>query len=111
MGEVYYGLFAAGLPLSPLAVCHPSALPLPDSAGWLACGTGLVAYPALRARLSPCVQVWQPELSPDAGAVARLAASRFARRGGVDAGEATPVYVRNKVALTVAERLAVGGRP
>jgi tRNA threonylcarbamoyladenosine biosynthesis protein TsaB len=47
---------------------------------------------------------------PDAGAVARLAAPRLARGEWVDAAAAAPVYVRNKVALTVTERLAKGGR-
>ena len=45
-----------------------------------------------------------------AGAVARLAAPRLARGDWVDAAAAAPVYVRNKVALTVSERLAKGGR-
>ncbi|SBT09743.1 Peptidase M22 glycoprotease [Candidatus Accumulibacter aalborgensis] len=110
MGEVYYGLFSQGLPLAPVVVCQPSAVPIPDSPGWHACGNGLVAYPALRQRLAACVHLWQPELVPDAGAVARLAAPRLARGEGVDAADATPLYVRNKVALTVAERLARGGK-
>ncbi len=110
MGEVYYGLFVAGLALAPVAVCDPAALPIPDSAGWLACGNGLQAYPVLRARLTACVRAWQPQRMPDAGAVARLAAPRLARGEGVDAAQAAPLYVRNKVALTVAERLAVGGK-
>lgn len=110
MGEVYFGWFAAAVALGAAAVCHPSALPLPDSAGWLACGNGLAAHPLLRARLSACVAAWQPDLWPDAGAVARLAVPRLVRGEGVDAADAAPVYVRNKVALTVAERLAMGGK-
>jgi tRNA threonylcarbamoyladenosine biosynthesis protein TsaB len=110
MGEVYYGLFVAGLALAPVAVCDPSALPIPDSAGWLVCGNGLQAYPLLRTRLAACGQAWQPQLMPDAGAVARLAAPRLARGEGVDAAQVVPLYVRNKVALTVTERLAVGGK-
>jgi tRNA threonylcarbamoyladenosine biosynthesis protein TsaB len=47
---------------------------------------------------------------PDAGAVARLAVACLARGEGVDAAAAAPLYVRNKVALTVAERLAIGGK-
>jgi len=39
-----------------------------------------------------------------------LALTSLARGEGVDAADAVPVYVRNKVALTVAERLAAGGR-
>jgi tRNA threonylcarbamoyladenosine biosynthesis protein TsaB len=57
MGEVYYGRFSRAVPLGPVVVCQPSALPLPDSAGWLACGNGLAAYPLLRARLAGCVHL------------------------------------------------------
>lgn len=110
MGEVYYGRFSAAVALAPVIVVNPSTLPIPDSPGWLACGNALQAYPLLRERLAACVQRWQPELMPDAGAVASIAASRLLRGEGVDAAEAAPLYVRNKVALTVAERLAVGGR-
>jgi tRNA threonylcarbamoyladenosine biosynthesis protein TsaB len=47
---------------------------------------------------------------PDAGAVARLAAPRLVRGETIDAAGAAPLYVRNKVASTVAERLANGGK-
>ena len=110
MGEVYYACYADGVALAKVAVAHPSALPLPESTGWLACGNGLKAYPLLRERLAPYVQEWQPELMPDAGAVARIAALRLARGEMVDAADAAPLYVRNKVAQTVAERLANGGK-
>lgn len=110
MGEVYHGRFADSVPLGEVVVCQPSALPLPDSGGWLACGNGLAAYPVLRERLAGCVSGWLPELMPDAGAVARLAAPRLARGESVDAAAAAPIYVRNKVALTVVERLAIGGK-
>ncbi|HPU79064.1 tRNA (adenosine(37)-N6)-threonylcarbamoyltransferase complex dimerization subunit type 1 TsaB [Accumulibacter sp.] len=110
MGEVYHGRFADSVPLGEVAVCPPSALPLPDSGDWLACGNGLAAYPVLRQRLSGCVSGWHPELMPDAGAVARLAAPRLARGVSIDAAAAAPIYVRNKVALTVVERLAIGGK-
>jgi tRNA threonylcarbamoyladenosine biosynthesis protein TsaB len=52
MGEVYYACYADGVALAAVAVAHPSALPLPESTGWLACGNGLKAYPLLRERLA-----------------------------------------------------------
>ncbi|EXI73437.1 MAG: UGMP family protein [Candidatus Accumulibacter sp. SK-11] len=110
MGEVYHGRFVAGGPALAAAVCHPGELPLPDTAGWLACGNGLAAHPLLRQRLSERVCDWLPDLLPDAGSVARLAAPRLARGEGMDPAAVAPVYVRNKVALTIAERLASGGR-
>lgn len=110
MGEVYFGLFERGELLAPIGVYPPDALPLPESSGWLACGNGLAAYPLLRERLSPFVESWQSELMPSAEAVLRLAVPRFERGECIDPADAIPFYVRNKVAKTVAERLAIGGR-
>jgi len=110
MGEVYCGSWVAGVPQGAVRVCHPSEVPVPDSPGWLACGSGLAAYPLVRDRLSGCVAIWEPERMPDAGAVARLGALRLARGEAVDAADAAPLYVRDRVALTVAERLASGGK-
>jgi tRNA threonylcarbamoyladenosine biosynthesis protein TsaB len=43
---------------------------------------------------------------PRAGAVARLAARRYARGGAISAELAAPLYLRDKVALTTEERKA-----
>ncbi|MFZ4538267.1 tRNA (adenosine(37)-N6)-threonylcarbamoyltransferase complex dimerization subunit type 1 TsaB [Propionivibrio sp.] len=110
MGEVYYGLFERGELQGEIGVYAPDSVPLPESGGWLACGNGLAAYPLLRERLSPFVAAWQPELMPSAEAVARLAAPRLERGELIDPADAVPLYVRNKVAKTVAERLAIGGK-
>lgn len=114
MGEVYFGCFEARFEApcaaGTVGVYSPVAVPLPESAGWLACGNGWAAYPALRERLSPCVDQWMPELMPSAEAVARIAAPRLARGEQVDPADAVPVYIRNKVAQTVAERLLRGGK-
>lgn len=114
MGEVYSGRFEvasdAVVALGPVGVYPPGALPLPETGGWLACGNGLAAYPALHERLAPVVAAWQPELMPTADAVLRLAAPRLARGERIDPADAVPVYVRDKVAQTVAERLAQGGK-
>lgn len=112
MGEVYFGLFIEGVLQGGLGVYPPLAVPLPVSpaSGWLACGNGLSAYPELRGRLSAHVDSWMPEVMPSAAAVVRLAASKFARGERIDPADAAPLYVRDKVARTVAERLADGGR-
>ena len=110
MGEVYYGLFADGRALGPVGVYPPQGVPLPADGGWTACGNGLAAYPLLGERLQPFVDHWQPALMPHAAAVARLAAPRLLAGERVDQADAVPVYVRDKVAQTVAERLAAGGR-
>ena len=110
MGEVYCGFFVAGVLQGEIGVHAPASVPLPESGTWLACGNGLAVYPALRERLSPVVDGWKPEIMPDAGFVARLAAVRLARGERVDPADAAPLYVRDKVARTVAERLAEGGK-
>ncbi len=110
MGEVYFGVFEHGVLLGEIGVYAPNAVPLPESAGWLACGNGLAAYPALRERLSQSVDVWMPEVMPSAEAVVRLAAPRLERGEQGDPADAVPLYVRDKVAKTVVERLAEGGK-
>lgn len=112
MGEVYCGAYqhgAQGLQLrGPIRVCGPEAAPLPPDPEWQVCGNGIAAYEALAARLVPWPR--SPQEVPTAAAVARLAAPRLARGEGLDAALAAPLYVRDKVALTVAERLAQGGK-
>lgn len=77
-----------------------------QDACWLGCGNGFAAYPELLAgQLGRCL----PDVWPTAAALAELAAPRLAAGLGVDAASAAPLYVRNKVALTTAERLARGG--
>ena len=110
MGEVYVGFFEDGKQRGEIGVYSPQDVPLPQTAGWLACGNALAAYPLLRERLSPFVDRWQPELLPSAAGVARIAASRLARGVAIDPADAVPLYVRDKVAKTVAERLAEGGK-
>lgn len=72
-----------------------------------AAGNGLAAYADRFTGLQP-VRRW-PELMPHASHVALLG-REFARQGqGVHAREAQPLYLRNKVALTTAERTAANG--
>ena len=110
MGEVYHACYVDGVLLGEIGVHPPEQVPLPDGDGWLACGNAFTAYPRLRERFVDQVSEWQPERLPGAVGVVRLAAPRFARGEAVDPALAAPVYVRDKVAKTVAERLAEGGR-
>jgi tRNA threonylcarbamoyladenosine biosynthesis protein TsaB len=67
-----------------------------------ACGNGLTAYPS-------AFDGWEgtlPEITPHALQVARLAEIEFLAGRTVKAHEAQPIYLRNKVALTTAERMA-----
>lgn len=105
MNEVYVAAYAGGAPVLSPMVSPPSQVPLPPGEGWIGCGDGFATHAD---QLPKFVRV-RADLRPTAAAVARLAAPRFARGEGVDAVDAAPLYVRDKVALTTAERLARGG--
>lgn len=105
MNEVYVAAYANGVAVLPPVVAPPARIPLPPGSGWVGCGDGFAAYPALL----PTFARVRAGLSPTAAAVAQLAAPRFAGGESLDAAAAAPLYVRDKVALTTAERLARGG--
>src|SRR5690349_14984555 len=76
----------------------PENAPRPPGAGWIGVGNGFAVYGNLG------LKKVLPEVHATAAAVASLAAPRLAAGEGVDAARATPVYVRDKVAFTAAER-------
>ena len=114
MGEVYSGTYRvtgdAAVLLGEIRVSSPDAVALPEGEGWVACGNALTAYPALQECMLTVNPVLRPEIVPVAAAVARIAALRAARGEGIDAALAAPLYIRDKVAKTVAERLREGGK-
>ena len=114
MGEVYSGSYQLGENgyelLGEIRVSAPDAVALPAEPGWIACGNAIAAYPVLAERLSAAGIAVQADILPNATTVARLAAPRAARGEGIDASLAGPLYIRDKVAKTVAERLSEGGR-
>jgi tRNA threonylcarbamoyladenosine biosynthesis protein TsaB len=105
MNEVYVAAYDRGVEILAPKVCPPERVPLPEGDDWVGCGDGFASYAA---RL-PALRTRRPELRPTAAAVARLAAPKLADGAGMDAALAAPRYVRDKVALTTAERLARGG--
>ena len=76
----------------------PEAAPRPPGDGWVGAGSGFAVYGdfGLKKILA--------DVHPTAAAVARLAAPRLAAGEGVDAALAAPVYLRDKVALTLTEQ-------
>lgn len=92
-------------------VAAPDQVPVPPGEGWLGCGSGFAAYgDALSVRLGPAINRVDASARPHAAVLLRLAAPRFARGEGIDAALAAPLYVRDKVALTTRERIALGGK-
>lgn len=109
MGEVYWGCFAADAvrgvtECSASRVGPPDSVVLHPSGRYLGVGRGFSAYPAL-ARI-PGIELGSAQSTalPNAREIARLGALRFATGGGVDPADLTPLYLRDKVALTEAER-------
>ena len=104
MREVYYAALEkrAGRwhELIPAQCVAPHAAPKPPGDGWIGCGNGFDVYGEV---LSKNVAIMRSEVHPTAVAVAQLAAPRLEAGEGVDAAQAAPVYLRDKVAFTKEE--------
>ena len=109
MDEIYFAYYRVeGEEVAVVAApacASPWHAAAPD-AGWRGGGDAFRVYPELWRDQLP---ERRGDLVPTAAAVARLALPRLRRGEGVDASLAAPLYVRDKVALTTAERLARGG--
>lgn len=109
MGEIYWGCFAAdparGLhALGSLQVAAASSVRLPSADRYRGVGRGFTAYPELAALLGIEVDARAAAALPNAADMARLGALRLAAGEGLDPQDLKPEYVRDKVALTEAER-------
>lgn len=71
-----------------------------------AAGTGIGEYPAVNAWLTQASIADSGVRYPTPAALVRLGAVRFASGQRTDPSDAIPVYVRDRVALTTAERAA-----
>lgn len=112
MGEVYLGAFvrkgADLIATGSETVVKPDAVPLPDGEDWHGVGTGFAAADnALQACLRSQLVAVDAGALPHAGDVARLAALAFARGEAVAPDRIEPAYLRNNVALTLAEQQAL----
>jgi tRNA threonylcarbamoyladenosine biosynthesis protein TsaB len=109
MDEVYFAAYEVSdrqvHEVAAPQVAPPGKVMLPEGEGWVGCGDGFASYPDAL----PGFGRMRTDVFPTAAAVAEIAAARFAAGHGMDAAQAVPLYVRNKVALTTAERFARGG--
>lgn len=109
MGEVYWGVYnkqaGGNVQLQgEECVIRPDDLLIPECQNSVAVGAGWEAYQA--ALLEKCPQAPEKiitDLYPSAAYVAKLAAL-YPDSAKIDAALAQPVYLRNKVAQTLAER-------
>jgi tRNA threonylcarbamoyladenosine biosynthesis protein TsaB len=109
MGEVYWGCFAADaakglVASSPARVSAPDGVVLPLPCAHRGIGRGFSAYPLLAALPGVMVDPQDGRALPDARDFVRLGALRFRAGGALDPADLSPVYLRDKVALTEAER-------
>ena len=115
MGEAYHAAFELDAEGVPMPVGHvgcsqPLELELP-AGDWFAAGSAFKVWPQeLEARLLGRLTGCRPDMVPRAEEVARLGAVAVARGALTPPELAAPLYVRDKVAFTTAERLARGGR-
>lgn len=113
MGEIYLAAYhvsgAAVETVMPPQVAGAAMIALPATGVWCGAGDGFaVAGEILQARMGARLLSMDAGRLPTASAVASLAAPILAAGGGVPAAEALPVYVRDKVAMTTAERRGRG---
>jgi tRNA threonylcarbamoyladenosine biosynthesis protein TsaB len=111
MGEVYLAVYrrrADALEEAlPAGVWHPERLPDLPPGRHTGCGSAFAVYGEdFRLRYGAAIPAAMPDAIVRAADVAALASIRFAASGGIPAHEAAPLYLRDKVALTVAERRA-----
>jgi tRNA threonylcarbamoyladenosine biosynthesis protein TsaB len=110
MSEVYIAAYVREQDAVYQCVMAPGVLPpeavVAPPGEWTAAGDGFATYASTLHAVFPQANA---TVLPTAEAVARLALPRFVRGEGQNALTAAPLYVRDKVALTTAERLARGG--
>jgi tRNA threonylcarbamoyladenosine biosynthesis protein TsaB len=109
MGEVYWAQYryADGWQtvVAP-ALCAPEAVAPVAADGLVACGNGLTAYPQAFAD-SAFAAGALTDIQPHARELVRLGVLALAAGQAVDAAAAQPLYLRNKIAYTSAERQAI----
>jgi tRNA threonylcarbamoyladenosine biosynthesis protein TsaB len=110
MGEIYHGVYendnGVWTTVSEPCLCKPEDAPQVSGGDWFGIGSGFAVHgAALNARYAGQLRGVDGAAVPQAAAVAALAAAQFALGHGVDAAEALPLYLRDKVALKTSERI------
>jgi len=107
MGEVYWAQYQGDKLVAGPALCAPAAVtPLPAAGPITACGNGLSAYPDAFAG-QPWAAGALTAIMPHARQIAQLAVAALAAGVAVAPADAQPLYLRNKIAYTSAERQVI----
>lgn len=113
MSEVYFGAYRATADgsvevLAPPQVCAPARVPAQAPGVYLAAGSGWGAYGSvLQAASGVEISAIQADALPHAEDALRLALPEFAAGRGINADQLLPLYLRDKVALNLAEQAAL----
>ena len=109
MGEVYWAQYRFDQGWQAVcepALCAPEAVAPQAVDGLAACGNGFAVYPEQFAGKAFAANALA-DVVPHARELAELAAGALAAGQAVPAAQAQPLYLRNKVAYTFAERQAI----
>ena len=109
MGEIYHAAYekrdGVWVTASEPRLCKPEDAPQIPGNDWFGAGSGFAMHgQALNERYAGQLQGVDGAAVPQAAAIAALGAAQFAQGSGVDAAEALPLYLRDKVALKTSER-------
>lgn len=110
MDEVYLGAYEKGADglaraLTVPWISAPRAFRFPDAGPWVGVGTGWGRYEAeLRLDTNGVVDRVEGAALPHATAALRLGRAAFERGQAIDADTLAPLYLRDKVALTLDEQ-------
>jgi tRNA threonylcarbamoyladenosine biosynthesis protein TsaB len=113
MGEVYWGCFAAaeeqgvratGAPRVGAAATVRLPAAIVGAGSYRGIGRGFAAYPELAAIPGVRVEPQDARALPNSREMARLGALKLRAGEGLDPADLLPLYLRDKVALTEAER-------
>lgn len=112
MNEIYHAVYEkkAGEWVEVVApnVCAAQHAPKVVGGDWVGVGNGWLSDgEALQAVYDNQIKSVQQNLIPTARAILALAAPKFLAKDTLPAAEAIPIYIRNKVAMTIAERESV----
>jgi tRNA threonylcarbamoyladenosine biosynthesis protein TsaB len=109
MGEVYHAAYEkhddVWKTVSEPCLCKPEDAPSVSGEDWFGMGSGFAMHGvALHERYAGQLRGADDTAVPQAAAIAVLGAAQLAMGLGVDAAEALPLYLRDKVALKTSER-------
>ena len=107
MGEVYWAQYHGDTIVAGPALCAPAEVaPIAVDGALTACGNGFAAYPDAFADRPYAVGALVA-IMPHAQQMAQLAVAALSTGAALPAAQAQPLYLRNKIAYTSAERLVI----